>query len=232
MTNLNESPMESPDLSNNLGKLFQHEKDRVWDLRHEGKRVRDTVKPAAIEPVSEDDFRELQKDISNEAVDTIINKALGISSFEPEGDLEDSLPRNLEAVYPNNTLFCPVILPFDDNGRGRKSEEDPHGIEEEEWKELVSKGGFIRYLIVDPNDHLTSGFADVMGYFYDYLPDIIRKDVNEGGCTFMIRYPEEQDHPANKIWFARKVKQALLNLRAIMKQRLDSTGPDSDDMVH
>lgn len=210
--------MESVSPKPSLGLLLSKESERVWEFVRKDLDVRSAPKPE-INEVEDDEYLALFASLSPEEVNNVIDQHLGITKDNPDGYDDEDFPLELRDLPPDGYLFCPVFLPFDDNGDGKSM------LSDFEYRDWVNNGTLIRNMIVEPTDHLTSGFTENMGYYYDFLPKILKKDVEDGGCCFIIDYPQSDMTYENRAWLITKYRKALENMRKILNQRMfDSDG--------
>jgi len=194
-----EDPMEErePEIRPSLRERFETEKNRVKRLRDAGGNITDVPKPS-IDPVTDDEYRSEAAPLTHSVSTAVLPS-------------EQEFPKYLEDMYPAGKKFCLVALPFTDACL------DGEVVAEETWQQWLFQGGYLRWLLTDPeNEDLTLGFGGKHGYFFDHLPPSVKKDVDEGGCTFDLQYPYPSGEPGNKEWFAKKIQKALQNLRTIL----------------
>ncbi len=192
---------DEPMILNDLCTRFSKEHDRVLALHKAGRHVKDEPKPV-ITPLSDHDY--------------VAECSVIPPRFLPEKLSID--PSEMDVVFERDfrpgELCCVVALPFDDAGF-HVSE-----MSSENLSKFFAQGGFMKYLHVDPKNHLTQGFSNRDGYYFDHLAESIRKNVNEGGCTFELQYPDQTGSWKNKEWFVQKLEQAYQNLRKILLRPL------------
>jgi len=203
-----EDPMEErePEIRPSLRERFETEKTRVKRMSDSGGKITDVPKPS-IDPVTDDEYKAEAEPLARSANTAVLPS-------------EQELPDYLEDVYPAGQKFCLAALPFTDACL------DGEVVAEETWQQWLFQGGYLRWLLMDPaQEDLTLGFGGKSGYFFDYLPASVKKDVDEGGCTFDLQYPYPKGEPGNKEWFLGKLNKALQNLRTILNTPLGEDLP-------
>jgi hypothetical protein len=196
-------PIEYPSIDTGLRLRCGAEHDRAWELEQTGQHVRDVSKPEIV-PVSDDAYKTECAVLPKNALDT------------PDLALtQEDLPQVLEDSYPAGYVFCMAALPFTGDCFGQEH------LHPRLWQEFIATRSYMKYLLVDPSDNLTFGFGDIEGYFFDALPESIRKDVSEGGCSFKLHYPAFPGSLDNKIWFVRQFNKALDNLKKLLSERTE-----------
>ena len=131
-------------------------------------------------------------------------------------DFESLLPRDYKLYWPDETICCLAVLPFNDGGYG-KEEMQAEG----KWDEFLERKSFLRLLSVMPLSKLTSGFGNVSepaGRYHELLPEILKKDVSEGGCSFNVSYDDPFDHgnASDRGQFIAQCNQAFSNLKKFL----------------
>jgi len=117
--------------------------------------------------------------------------------------------------YLPGYTFCLVALPFNN---GFFVEEF---MDEQSRKKFFDNAEFMRMLLVN-DEGLTMGVNDRTAPYFNILPDEIKKDVKEGGCTFALDYPKDENPQK---WFMSNVELALSNLKDLIKNNhLDGNG--------
>lgn len=196
-----------------LRKRFQDEHDRVLKLRHQGYTAKDAPKPE-IDPVTDDEYKAEAAPLAEYIDKAVLPRA-------------DKLPRYLEGIYRPGSKLCLVALPFNESCYGKDN------MGSENWEQFINMDAYLKYLEVEEehkddidtqpdesDSNLTNGFGSLPGYFFDHLPETIKKDVSEGGCTFDLEYPAEPGNYENKIWLENQVRKAYENLKNFLKKPL------------
>jgi hypothetical protein len=204
MTNMKKC--ENAEMKPSLGLLLSQEKDRAWFFQREGIDIRSETKKSYIS-VTDDEFKALFASVSLKDIDTTIKVAKGEDRGHPNGFSAEDLPRSLESNFRKGMILCPIILPFDDSGHGKNV------LGEKNYNEMVERGVLLRLLLVDPSDNLTFGYGGAPGYYYDFLPESIKKDTEEEGCAILLDYQYPENDYRNRVWFLAKFNQALMNFR-------------------
>ncbi len=138
----------------------------------------------------------------------------------------ERIPDDYALYYRPGMIVVFGAFPFDSIGRliNRMNPED---------KEVFLKNRrLIHRLIANPRQKmLTEGFFDLPGYFYDLMPEKLKLDVDNGGCSFRVEYPaplldemeaDEVEYlkaqSTNKFWLYQKQMQALQNLQKMIEK--------------
>lgn len=181
-----------------LKKLFNTEHERVRIAATEGREL-----PAgSASPVTDAEYK-------NEC------GALPPSAFE-NLDFEGMVPSDFKMYWPDGTICCLAVLPFNDGGFGMDEMKN-----EKKWKDFLDNKRFLRLFMVMPLTKLTSGFGNSgerAGKYYELLPDVLKKDVNKGGCSFSVRYdnPSDSKIVKDRQWFIAQCDKALSNLKEFL----------------
>lgn len=137
-------------------------------------------------------------------------------SVLPQGFLDnvnvDALLDDDFMYYWSNGLKCCVaVLPFADNFSDKAALKAG-----ERWEDFIKNQDFLRLFLVNSQGLSQRFESDIPAYWHDLLPDILRRDVSQGGCTFQIQYPEPRlrNHESNREWLKAQIRAALENLRA------------------
>jgi hypothetical protein len=143
-------------------------------------------------------------------------------------NFNEIIPDEFMHYWGNNTKCCVVVLPFNNAGNGKSV------LDRKSWDSFVSDAGFLRLLSIMPTTKLTSGYPDFgssTGRFFELLPSSVSKDVNEGGCTFNVRYPDPAHfyNPENRKWFIKQCVLAYDNLKRILAVPHNIDQESSDD---
>lgn len=126
-------------------------------------------------------------------------------------------PDSPEAIYPQGSKFYLAALPFTEQLFGETSMR-----EDGTWQDFLGKNGFSHEFVEtfetdeERNAHEgLSTFNGAWGRFHKLLCPQLRKDVADGGCSFEIKYPYQNDPLRfydNKQWFLDQYEKALENL--------------------
>lgn len=192
---------EEPILKEGLRMQFMREHDRAWQLKRRGKGIRQAEKPD-IKAAGDDEYK---------AECAVLPKEAFQDGLVPD---PENINETLEQAFKPGHTFCLAALPFMDSGFGKDN------LEPAQWEKFLKEGNFLKYLDVDPADNLTSGFSDVDGYFFDHLPERLKKDISEGGCSFKLDYPAEPGNWNNKSWFSVQFAKAYDNLKKFLQEPL------------
>lgn len=120
-------------------------------------------------------------------------------------------------LYLTNGFKCSVaILPFADNCSDRAAL-----IAGGRWEKFLTDKDYLRLIVSNSNGFGSRFENDNPGYWYRLLPQILAKDVADGGASFTMKYP----HPLtprglttgqideNRAWLITQIERALNNLR-------------------
>lgn len=199
---------EEPILKEGLRLQFTREHNRAWELKRQGKGIRQSEKPP-VTAATDDEYK---------AECSVLPKAAFRDDLVPD---PENINDMLEDTFRPGHTFCLAALPFTDSGFGKDN------LEPAAWEKFLKEGNFLKYLNVDPADNLTSGFSDVDGYFFDHLPDRLKADVSRGGCSFKLDYPAEPGNWNNKSWFSLQFAKAYENLKRFLQEPLNGNHPDT-----
>lgn len=136
---------------------------------------------------------------------------LPIADLKPDEALNHSVLSNHKTLwFPGNKFFLAPI-PFIEGGYGKEA------LSPEEWRKFIDSKLFLRALCVYGDDNMTANFGRSPHYFFELFPEELRRDVEEGGCSFEIEYknPHIYDDPADAEWFKQKYRKAVANLKKI-----------------
>lgn len=189
---------------------FNRERDRAWQIKKAGKGIRQVEKPQ-MKAATNDEYK---------AECAVLPMNAFKDDFVPD---PENINDSLEGTFKPGHTFCLAALPFMDSGFGKDR------LEPARWEEFLRKGNFLKYLDVDPQDNLTSGFSDVDGYFFDHLPERLKADVSQGGCSFKLDYPGQPGDWSNKPWFAEQFKKAYENLKKFLQEPLNGNAGNGNE---
>jgi hypothetical protein len=164
-----------------------------------------------------------KKEVPKTAVETVTDEGyMKECAALPKGalekiDFDEMLPSDFKLYWPDSTICCLAVLPFNDGCFGKEEMQT-----EGKWGSFLKNKSFLRLLMVMPLTKLTSGFGNVgepAGRYFDFLPDILKKDVSEGGCSFDVRYENALDsgNTKDRAWFIAQCNQALSNLKNFLR---------------
>jgi|WetSurMetagenome_2_1015567.scaffolds.fasta_scaffold42109_2 hypothetical protein len=182
-----------------LKELFNDEHELIRMARLEGREL-----PAPAKSVTDPAYK---KEVS-----VLPKKAFA------DVDFNALLPKNYKHYWPHGTTCCAAAFAFNDGGFGK----DEMQIEGK-WEKFLEQKSFLRLLMVMPLSRLTSGFGnagDPAGRYFDLLPDILKKDVSEGGCSFTVEYKDLSDskNTDDRQWFTAQCARALSNLQKFLEE--------------
>lgn len=191
------SPDHEPIMQKSLQNLFGSERDRAQNAKNAGELLSKPEEMASIGA-----YRSENSVIPPEAYETI--------------DLERMIPDDFKLYWGNNSLCCAVSLPFDDGGNNR-AQMQTQGT----WDSFLNRQQFLRLLSVMPNSKLTNGFgsfASTPARYFELLPEELRRDVDEGGCTFYVihRNPQQLYDADDRARFITNCNKALQNLERFL----------------
>lgn len=130
--------------------------------------------------------------------------------------VDSLIPSDFKLVWGHGSRCCVAALPFD-NGCNNKAQMEMQGT----WESFINNGRYLRILNVMRTTRLAVGFtsvAEAPGKYYDLLPDMLQKDVDQGGCSFDVAYlnPRDMFDPTDRKYFMEKCQKALGNLKKIL----------------
>jgi hypothetical protein len=188
------SPDPEPIMKKSLQNLFGEERDRSRKAKEDGVPLSRPEESSDI-----DGYRAENAAIPSRAYESL--------------DIDSMLPKDFKNYWGNNSLCCAVFLPFDDGANNKAQMQI-----QDSWDSFVADRRFLRLLTVMPTSKLTQGFgsfADTPARYFELLPEELRRDVDDGGCTFEVKYanPRQLDDSADRAWFIAQCEKAIQNLR-------------------
>ena len=129
------------------------------------------------------------------------------------------VPSDIEGRYPAGNKFCYGVFTFDELGYDKDCMDCTPGS----WQKFLEKKGFMRPLYIIEKDGnfvgykkkgMTEGFGKsyYYGYYYEFLPDLLKKDIKQGGCSFVLNYPRGS-REEKRDWFISNCLIAVNNLK-------------------
>lgn len=190
---LDHEPIMQPSLQS----LYKKEYERAQLCKRTGKLPEDPV------GFSDDDSYKAECSV-------IPKEALKIAT------LDSLIPGDFKLIWGHGSRCCVAALPFD-NGCNNKAQMEMQGS----WEGFINNARYLRILNVMRTTRLAVGFtsvAEAPGKYYDLLPELLQKDVEEGGCSFDIAYVNPRDlfDPTDRKYFMGKCQKALENLKKIL----------------
>ena len=136
---------------------------------------------------------------------------LPIADMNPAEALNYSVLSNHKTLWFEGNKFFLAPVPFIEGGYGKES------LSPAEWQKFIDSKLFLRPLSVYGKDNLTANFGRYPHYYFDLYPEELRKDIEEGGCSFEIKYsnPHIFSDPADAEWFRKKYLKAISNLKKL-----------------
>ncbi len=202
--------MESPDgiIKQSLQSIHKMEKDRAAEAAVTGKKLR----KLQVKPVENDDYLTEISVLPPNFMDGLL-----LDNYLDE-DFMDYLCHGLKA--------CVAVLPYAENCSNKEALEAGG-----RWGKFLNEKGYFYVMRVTSNGLCQRYRMDNPGYYYDPLPEILRKDVREGGCTFEINYPfpprpglVQSEIDQNRQWLESMISRACNNLRNFSRS-FKGTGP-------
>ena len=126
-------------------------------------------------------------------------------------NLDSMLPDDFQTMYMHDSICCLAVLPFDDLFYGQRH------LTSKKWEAFIKSKNYLRALMVYPTTGITQGFGDIPACYHDLLPEILRRDIAEGGASFKVDY-KRKDNKSDRQWFLEISEKALNNLRKFFGQ--------------
>ena len=173
--------------------LFKQELNNIYDSKIAGIPLQKNPQ----EEVNLDDLKETLADLPREKL------------LLPDLTFDD-LPRGFSLQNLTGQQITFAYLPITITGRPIQN------LAADDLAFYIDRQNFYKVLFSDPQkQNLTQGFTEDSGYFFDLLPLELKKDLSQGGCTFLID-KTFQDNTEAKIWYLEKINQARHNLTKIL----------------
>jgi hypothetical protein len=193
---------QAPETKNDLRILFSEEFDRVSLARQKGGSPVSSSDESAYEPVPEEVYKNQCSVIPKKAFNGI--------------DFDRLLSRDFKTHYRQGSTCCVAVLPFND-GCFNKEEM----TFENKWEAFILNKKFLRLFDVNLRTGLTSGFgghASPAGRYFEFLPELLKKDISEGGCSFTMEYtkPADPNDEYDRRQFIENCNTALNNLKIFL----------------
>ena len=178
-----------------MADVFIGERNRAVEIANGGGKM---TPPGQIKPMSVTGCRDACRELD---LQEILPSKL---CSDEELFMETGDPKALVNKYTSGKKICLAVIGFNKAGL-------PLGK-----KDLDKKAHFKRLEVRADGFTYNAGLEP--GYYFLLLPEIIQKDVSEGGCSFMVPYFENiyLPSPVERAELKKLFRQAFVNLKALI----------------
>ncbi len=222
--NLETQNLENLRTPNQVAAVFVRERLAMIPFNRKGLHLASTNYRSTETPINDKEYEMLLRTIP---------EGVRVDILPPENDGEENqsyllhpnnMPSNFADFYPEKLIVTLAAIPFDTLGRLISE------LQDEEKAAFLENGRLVNIWKTRPvYKNLTLGFGDVPGYFYDLLPEKLKQDVEQGGCSFEVKYPAPtalngdiglylDQQQTNKQWLYTQQVKALQNLQEMLEK--------------